>query len=119
MPQGFATAVRNPYGHLAALASAQVLQGEHQHAGHYALREVCVRAGALTAGAWLADERPCSRDEAIACSMFEAAPYLSLAPLPGSVVQDLFKRGFDWLVAFEVGNARSATADQRHAQEAV
>jgi hypothetical protein len=51
--------------------------------------------------------------------MFEAAPYLSLTPLPGSVVQDLFKRGFDWLVAFEVGNARSATADQQHAQEAV
>lgn len=119
MLQDFAAAARNPYDHLAALAGAHVLRGENLHVGHYALREACVRAGALTAGAWLADEKPCSRDEAIACSMFEAAPYLSVVPLPGSVVLDLFNRGFDWLVAFKVCNAIPTTAGQQHAQEVV
>lgn len=92
-------AMRNPYEALAIRAGAHVLQHEDWESGIYiVLKDVCVCAGALTAGSWLANGKPCSKEEAIASSMFEAAPYLSLVPISASAAQDLFKQGFDWLV---------------------
>lgn len=118
MARDFAPEVHSLYSRqeILSMANTDVLRDEDPQAKHFALMEICVSAGVLTACDWLASGKLCTKDDVIARSMFEAAPYLSVAPLAGSVILDLVKRGFDWFVAFDVGNAASVAANQPQPQ---
>lgn len=92
----------NPYLYLPRFASMNVLADADPLAAVYVLYEAYVYAGACTASAWLANGKPCSRDEAIAATMGEALPYTEQMPFPVSDAQRLVERGFDWLLQFDL-----------------